>query len=327
MIEVYSPLRADLVGGPSDVDPYPETAGGEVVNAALDEWVCVRVFVGPARSAMEPERQETGALVRAALADCLRSTPDLKIQVATPLPGWQGLGTSSAIAVGLALGIAHACDEYELSSTEICRRAEAIEEAAGIVGGRQDRCASVFGGVAVYNFGAGGAVTRESIGGAAAVLLEHAVLLREPGSRDSSAVVSDVLARYSAGDASVAAALSAGVKLTRSVAAALASGDCHEFSQVVQTIASIQEALSDKIRDSIQQSELRKLIDDFSGVGKQLGAGGRGSTWLALVPDPAALTVRAAEQGVESRGLSVSARGAYVSKAVAPSCRPGLTSA
>ena len=79
-IEVVVPVRVDLAGGWTDVQPYSGDHGGEVVNFAINRYI---------RSIME--KDDDGRI---------------RVEYSSDMPTGSGLGTSGAMNVGLIATIA-----------------------------------------------------------------------------------------------------------------------------------------------------------------------------------------------------------------------------
>lgn len=118
---VIAPVRVDFGGGTTDIYPFTHTHGGCVVNAAIDRYVI-------------------GKLVATNIGTHLEYTGNI--------PTSSGLGTSSAMnAVWLAL-ISHIKNRDELAEGVF-----KIEQSiSGLVGGKQDGYAAVYGGINFMEF-------------------------------------------------------------------------------------------------------------------------------------------------------------------------------
>jgi D-glycero-alpha-D-manno-heptose-7-phosphate kinase len=79
-IEVSVPVRVDLAGGWTDVQPYTGDFGGEVVNFAINQYI---------HSVMEKD-----------------SNGRIRVEYRSDIPTGSGLGTSGAMNVGLIATIA-----------------------------------------------------------------------------------------------------------------------------------------------------------------------------------------------------------------------------
>ena len=73
--EVIVPVRVDLAGGWTDVNPYCTDFGGEVVNFTINKYIHATM-----------EKDESGRI---------------KVEYSSEVPSGSGLGTSGALNVGL----------------------------------------------------------------------------------------------------------------------------------------------------------------------------------------------------------------------------------
>jgi len=114
------PVRIDFAGGTTDIAYFSHKYGGAVLNAAIDRYVA-------------------GKLVRRQHKTHLEYTGKI--------PTSSGLGTSGAMNVLWLALINKIKDKKELADM-----AYNIEQAMGIVGGKQDHYAAAFGGIQYLEF-------------------------------------------------------------------------------------------------------------------------------------------------------------------------------
>src|SRR5262245_6729796 len=171
MVISKTPLRVSLAGGGSDLPWFANEHGGAVVSTAIDKFVHVIVterFEDELRVSYTKteivERLEDveHELVREALrAAGLRRR--LEIVTIADVPGGTGLGSSSAVTVGL-LNALFAFQGILKSPERLAAEAAEIEiEVLGKPIGRQDHYASAFGGFQLLRFGPGAYVRRDPV--------------------------------------------------------------------------------------------------------------------------------------------------------------------
>lgn len=114
------PVRIDFAGGTTDVEPFPTKYGGAVLNAAINKYV-------------------KGKLVR--------RNNKTHLEYTGKIPTSSGLGTSGAMNV-LWLALINKDKKRE----ELAEMAYKVEQAVGIVGGKQDHYAAAFGGIQFLEF-------------------------------------------------------------------------------------------------------------------------------------------------------------------------------
>tara|TARA_Y100001958_G_scaffold143245_1_gene120109 strand:+ start:302 stop:1171 length:870 start_codon:yes stop_codon:yes gene_type:complete len=253
--ESSAPLRVDLAGGWTDVPPYPEDFGGEVVNFAISRRVRVK------------KRQEV---------------EDYDLEFDFPVPRGSGLGTSSAMNVALAA--LNSPGQLE-NSEEIAEQAFLLESKENRCG-RQDHWASTFGGFNHLLF-IGDSVERvpfEPMKSSLNWLKKHLVIAYSGNSRNSGEIQESVWSSYSNEDEGVIQ----GLHKIRSSAREMANGLQQDRRDlVVSSLRRVCEGI-DMIDPTIHdpfRGVVMPLIESESIVAwKALGAGGGGCSALLCSP-------------------------------------------
>lgn len=204
-------MRISFAGGGTDLAAYYERDHGAVLSTAIDKyiWVTVKrhseVFDEPVRVNYSlTEQVDTVSELRNDIArECLRFLriePPIYISTVGDLPASTGLGSSSSFAVGL-LNALHIYRSERVSAGQLAEEACHIEiEVLGQPIGRQDQFAAAFGGLNLFTFKPGGAVTVEPQRLPAHTLTElfESVMLFWTGhQRDSSSVLTEQRANTS----------------------------------------------------------------------------------------------------------------------------------
>ncbi|MBD3253134.1 hypothetical protein GF386_05355 [Candidatus Pacearchaeota archaeon] len=118
--KVKAPVRIDFGGGTTDIEPFTYIYGGAVLNATIDKFV-------------------TGKIIR--------TSKETHLEYTGEVPTSSGLGTSGVMnLVWLAL-ISKTKNKKELAD-----RVYDMEQAMGLVGGKQDQYAAAFGGINFMKF-------------------------------------------------------------------------------------------------------------------------------------------------------------------------------
>ena len=253
--ESSAPLRVDLAGGWTDVPPYPEDFGGEVVNFAISRRVRVK------------KREEV---------------EDSDLEFDFPVPRGSGLGTSSAMNVALAA--LNSPGQLE-NSEEIAEQAFLLESKENRCG-RQDHWASTFGGFNHLLF-IGDSVERvpfEPMKSSLNWLKKHLVIAYSGNSRNSGEIQESVWSSYSNEDEGVIQ----GLHKIRSSARVMANGLQQDRRDlVVSSLRRVCEGI-DMIDPTIHdpfRGVVMPLIESESIVAwKALGAGGGGCSALLCSP-------------------------------------------
>jgi D-glycero-alpha-D-manno-heptose-7-phosphate kinase len=173
MIITRTPLRVGLVGGGTDLPDYYREHGGRVLNAAIDKYVYVVVkqrfdddiYVNYSSkeivSRVEDLQHE---LVREALHMAgIRGGVEITTLSDIPSSGGSGLGSSSAVTVGLLQAL-FTYQGRQLTAEELADRACAIEiDRCRKPIGKQDQYAAAYGGVCDIRFGPGDRVVVDQL--------------------------------------------------------------------------------------------------------------------------------------------------------------------
>lgn len=174
-VHAKAPLRLGLAGGGSDVSPYSDRYGGQVLNATISLFThChlqasndgqlhfhapdhgVSVALDAARPGPHEEPLRLHRAVHARFQQHFHDGQPLPLQVTTfsDAPAGSGVGTSSALVVTLVQAYAQWL-QIPLGEYDVARLAYEIERVdCAMAGGKQDQYAAVFGGFNFMEFGA-----------------------------------------------------------------------------------------------------------------------------------------------------------------------------
>jgi D-glycero-alpha-D-manno-heptose-7-phosphate kinase len=126
MKKIISPVRIDFAGGTTDISPFKDKYGGCVLNATINRYVVGKLIVDNKRTHLE----YTGNV-----------------------PTSSGLGTSGVMnLVWLGLISQRKKDFNSDYKKELAETVYKMEQAMGLVGGKQDQYASAFGGINFMEF-------------------------------------------------------------------------------------------------------------------------------------------------------------------------------
>lgn len=124
--KVIAPVRIDFAGGTTDISPFKDKYGGCVLNAAISRYVVGKLVVNDKKTHLE----YTGNV-----------------------PTSSGLGTSGVMNLVWLSLISQRKDNFNLEyKRELSEKVYGIEQAMGLVGGKQDQYASAFGGINFIEF-------------------------------------------------------------------------------------------------------------------------------------------------------------------------------
>lgn len=118
--EVRAPVRIDFAGGTTDIKPFSTEYGGAVLNAAINKYV-------------------VGKLIA--------TNKSVGLEYHSNIPTSSGLGSSGVMnLVWLAL-----ISQYK-DKIKLAENVYNLEQATGLVGGKQDQYASAIGGINFFEF-------------------------------------------------------------------------------------------------------------------------------------------------------------------------------
>ena len=150
MIITRTPLRITFVGGGTDIPAFYEKHGGACVNATINKYVTVTV-----REHLGHPRSLHSDTVKAALE--MTGVSEVYVEIEKDI-SVQGLGTSSAICVGLLKAL-YALKGKTISPYDLASQAHHLErEILQRPGGLQDQYAAAYGGVNYLTIGKGGQI-------------------------------------------------------------------------------------------------------------------------------------------------------------------------
>ena len=173
MIITQTPLRIGLLGGGTDLPDYYRERGGRVLNCAIDKYIYVivkqrfddEIYVNYSKKEIVSHVEDLEhELVREAMwMTGVTSGVEITTLADIPSAGGSGLGSSSAVTVGLL----HALFAYrgrQVTAEELADRACAIEiDRCGKPIGKQDQYIAALGGIRDIRFGPGDQVVAEEL--------------------------------------------------------------------------------------------------------------------------------------------------------------------
>src|SRR5579864_3372516 len=173
MIITQTPLRIGLLGGGTDLPSYYREHGGRVLNCALDKYVYVivkqrfddEIYVNYSKKEIVSRVED---LEHELVREAMRMTGVVEgVEITTladiPSAGGSGLGSSSAVTVGL-LNALFVYQGRQVSAEELAERACTIEiELCGKPIGKQDQYIAALGGIRDIRFGPGDRVVAEEL--------------------------------------------------------------------------------------------------------------------------------------------------------------------
>ena len=164
--KVMAPVRIDFGGGTTDVEPFPTKYGGAVLNAAIDHHV-----VGELES----------------------SSKGISLSYSENIPTSSGLGTSSVMNLVWLSLISQKRFKDDRDKMALAEEVYRLEQAMGLVGGKQDEYAGAVGGINFMEFRKGNKVIVQKLKLKPSLIkeLESHLILVYTGKPHSSNAVKD----------------------------------------------------------------------------------------------------------------------------------------
>lgn len=297
IIRARAPLRISFGGGGTDVSPYADERGGQVLNTTIDRYAYVTLVpndtgVITLRSLDYDEvvtyRADDGVppfdyqmdlakgVVRRLAIDDLQTGFDLFTH--TDCPPGSGLGASSTVVVAL-IGVFDAWLRLGLTRYETAQLAYAIErEDLGIRGGKQDQYAAAFGGFNFMEFGAEGTLVNPlRIPPEWTSELEYSLILAYTGqSRFSSDIIDDQISNYEEKREAPVEAMDQTKAMATEMKGALLKGEFRRFGELLHEAWLIKKEMSQKISNPFIDELYEAARSEGALGGKISGAGGGG---------------------------------------------------
>ncbi|MCX6135833.1 MAG: hypothetical protein NTU47_18675 [Ignavibacteriales bacterium] len=250
-----APVRIDFAGAWTDVPAFYETFGGATLNAAIQKYVHGELLSGDHRKAKD----------------------GMTVHYEADLPWGAGLGSSASMNV-LWLGLIKG---RPLTSVQerlvLAEDAFKIEKVLGIIGGKQDQCASAVGGINVFEFTRDG-IRALPVGLSASRVrdLESCLLLcYTRTARLSSRIHENVWGNFAKGHRDIIDAL---IRMRDSAyegKEALEKGDFEKFGQILSMQFECTKIMDGSTSNQMLEDLFSLVKGDILG-GKPCGAGGGG---------------------------------------------------
>lgn len=126
--KVQAPVRVDFAGGTTDIYPFTHTHGGAVLNCGINRYVVGKI---------------------------IKTDKDVHLEYTGHTPTSSGLGTSGVMNLVWLTLISQLNSKNKISfktKMELAEKVYKLEQAMGLVGGKQDQYAAAFGGINFIEF-------------------------------------------------------------------------------------------------------------------------------------------------------------------------------
>jgi len=297
-----APVRLSLAGGSSDLPEYYREHGCELLAAALNRRVLVRLW--PHRGILVRDQAEVSAsrvadlprtLLRCVL-EHYRVDGDVRVEIDSDVSAGSGLGWSGALGVALVGAIAEyaGCPATPADAAALAFRLE--REQLGRTVGQQDPWAAALGGVMRLTIDTDGTVRarREpELERCLAPMLDRSLLMfLTPLRRSSSSVLDVQLRRLRTDGTPTAGAMHLIAALVQPFEQGLRGSDVYRLGEVLHTHWTAKRAAS-PLASTGEVDDWYAMARGAGAVGgKIIGAGGGGYLLFACPEDRAADVTR-----------------------------------
>jgi len=290
-----APLRISFAGGGTDVPPFPEREGGQVLNATINRYT-----YGTLRPRRDDQVHIESLDVGQSAHYAIRESPifDGKLDLAkaavrrvadansrgfelflqSSVPPGSGLGLSSTLIVAV-IGVLKEFRSLDLTDYELADLAYRIErEDLGIMGGLQDQYAATFGGFSFLECdGERVLVNPLRIKPEVVLELEHNLLLCYTGGRRASHnIIEDQMSRFQRREQDTVEGLREQKRLAVEMKSALLRKELSAFGELLDAAWQAKRRMSPQITTD----RIEELYDEARRAGtiggKVTGAGGGG---------------------------------------------------
>jgi D-glycero-alpha-D-manno-heptose-7-phosphate kinase len=288
MIIVRSPLRITLGGGGTDLASYYSEHEGFLVAGAIDKYVYVTVIkpftpgIFLKYSSIEHvERvdQVEHRIIREALGEFERGTPQIEITTLADIPAGTGLGSSGSFTTALLRAL-HTYQRNIVHPRDLAEHACRIEiDRLGEPIGKQDQYIAAFGGLTCFTFRHDGTVeaTPLAMDEEGRFALQDNLLLFFTGySRSASDILKEQDQRTRVHDAAMIRNLHYVKELGLKSRAALEAGDLKQFGLLMHEHWEHKRQRSGGMSNPQIDAWYNLAMANGAVGGKLIGAGGGG---------------------------------------------------
>ena len=304
IIRSKAPLRLGLAGGGTDVSPYSDMFGGNVLNATINlsayctieplQEALLKVSASDAGvHAVVPIGSSSGALlIDGVYSRIVRDfgpvpAPGFAITTYNDAPAGSGLGTSSTMVVCILKCFAEWMG-LPLGDYELARLAYEIERKdLSLSGGKQDQYVAAFGGFNFMEFLSSDIVIVNPLRVKPWIIeeLEGSMVLYFTGrSRSSAAIIAEQQKATRSGSTVAIEAMHRIKQSAIDMKLALLQGDMAAFARILGQAWEDKKKMADAITNPMIQEAFDVAMHAGAIAGKVSGAGGGGFMMLMVNP-------------------------------------------
>ncbi len=323
MIIIRTPLRVSFFGGGTDFPEFFADHGGAVIGTAINKYIYHTVSHLPSWLFDHKIRFSYRKVELAPDLDSLEHRPfreilrycgvqqDVEVNLASDLPSFSGLGSSSSFTVGLIKGL-RALQGRSIGQEELARCAIHIErEVLGETVGLQDQLFAAYGGLNVIQFSGSGEFNVERIAAGESRIRElndHMLLFFTGRTRKAQEVEKAKLQNLAANRATLRKMLAI---VDKAHAALTGTGSLSEIGRLLHDSWMEKRKLDASVSAPEIDALYRAGLEAGALGGKLLGAGG-GGFMLLWVPPERHAAVRASLSQYHEVPIGINASGSTV---------------
>jgi len=305
MLLSKTPVRIEIGGGATDVEPYTSDYNGFVLNVTIDKYFrtilseredkTLNVYFNDSFTLYKYERIEEMELKEAskdlikAILYYLKPKIGLDVYVHGEPPKKAGLGASASLSVSLIAAVM-ALEKEKIILNQIAEKAFAVEdEILKNPGGRQDQYAAVYGGFNEMTFLGGNQVIIKplKISKSFKNLIEESLILYYTGVQHTSGnLVGKQVDSYLKNKKQAKSYLDELKNIAYCMRDSLLSEEFEEFGQLITKDWKVKSEFNPMLTTEFMK-DLNKIVMKKGGIGGRVcGAGGGGCfLWLANPKD------------------------------------------
>lgn len=323
MIIVRTPLRVSLFGGGTDFPEYFSAAGGGVIGSAIDKYIYHTISHFPSWLFEHKIRFAYRIVEHVPDVDHIQHRPfkeilkyhqiheNIEVNLASDLPSFTGLGSSSTFTVGLIKGLnafkGKLIDMNELAKTAIHIEREILEESVGY----QDQIFASYGGLNHIKFYGRDQFSVERINVNESLteeLSENLVMFYTGMTRRASDIEKGKMQRMDR-NLNALDRMHACVNEAREILSA--GRELDDIGRLLDETWKLKRSLSGDVSNEHIDDVYQLGLDHGALGGKLLGAGG-GGFLLFYVPQKEQAQFRRAFSGMHEVKFSLNAQGSTI---------------
>ena len=295
MISVFSPYRISFSGGGTDISPFPEMYGGCVINTTIKKGIRLTyVDDGFPLEISSRDILKSWSYSRSVSNNFLSRVTGLferngirrgKLSISGDVPPGTGLGTSSALILGL-MSIINAINSEIVKKEKLARAAYDLEkDFFGITLGRQDPYAIAFGGMKVVEFSRNGyRVEKFDHDTSFIKLLEKSTLIAYTGSsHNSSEELQEQVSKLKEGSEELIDRLFKIKKTTEEIRGSIKEEDFSRFIDLMNYGWELKKGLGKNITNPKVDSLINVAKENGAKAARLMGGGSAG--FILLIAD------------------------------------------